>query len=109
MTWAERVNDAWKSWHHWHHIPGRFRMDRVLKDAGVRDLIVERDNLREELDLVSEQRDMIADAADRYRAALEEIRLHAAGQVTQYVAARRAVERIATDALYWLQPQQEEN
>lgn len=46
-TWAERVGAAWDSWHRWCFLPGRFRMDRVLKDAGVRNLVVDSDRMRE--------------------------------------------------------------
>lgn len=37
--------------------------------------------------------------AERYRIALEEIRLHAEGQTTQYARARATVAQLARDAL----------
>lgn len=51
--WAERVQSAWEAWHQWSYVPGRFRMDRVLKAAGVRDLVVENKALRDEIDALN--------------------------------------------------------
>lgn len=48
-TWAERVSRADEAWHRWSLLPGRFRMDRAFKEAGVRDLIAENDQLHREL------------------------------------------------------------
>lgn len=43
MTWGERNRRAREAWQRWSGIPFELRMDRVLKEAGVRELIVDRD------------------------------------------------------------------
>lgn len=63
MTWAERVRAAYEAWHRWTAIPGRFRMDRALKEAGVRELIVERDRYRAALE---EADDVVLDIPEGY-------------------------------------------
>ncbi|MES2360107.1 MAG: hypothetical protein V4529_17330 [Gemmatimonadota bacterium] len=39
LPWADRIKLAVESWREWKILPTGPRMDRVFKDAGVRDLI----------------------------------------------------------------------
>lgn len=40
MFWYERVRLAVESWQRWSELPDHARMDRVLKESGVRDLVM---------------------------------------------------------------------
>ncbi len=40
LPWAERIKKAVQVWRHWERLPAGPRMDRVFKEAGVRDLVV---------------------------------------------------------------------
>lgn len=45
MPWADRIARATQAWHRWPLLPDSARMDRVFKESGVRDLLVEREAL----------------------------------------------------------------
>lgn len=45
MTWADRIRTAAASWTRWNLLPLEPRLDRVFKESGVRDLVVEREML----------------------------------------------------------------
>jgi hypothetical protein len=45
ITWRERIDKAFEAWHRWDDMPTELRMDRVFKEAGVRDLVIEVEDL----------------------------------------------------------------
>ena len=46
ITWEKRIGMAVESWRKWNQLPTGPRMDRVFKESGVRDLVAERDEAR---------------------------------------------------------------
>jgi hypothetical protein len=50
ITWRERLEKAVKVWDENSFLPNDLRMDRVFKEAGVRDLVVENQEIADERD-----------------------------------------------------------
>lgn len=63
-TWADRIKWAVDAWVRWDGLPDSARMDRVLKESGVRDLVVENRELREALERIAHMDDPSADRND---------------------------------------------
>jgi hypothetical protein len=45
ITWQERLEKAFAAWENWNGLPTVVRLDRVFKEAGVRDLVIEVEDL----------------------------------------------------------------
>jgi len=84
--WNDRVAKAVESWKRWSQLPLGHRMDRVFKEAGVRDLVVEVERLTRELDasqsaltrLAVEELDGVVDLIARVKSERDEaLRLNA--------------------------------
>ena len=89
-SWGNRVEKAVDAWQRWEMLPLWPRMDRAFKESGVRDLVVEIDQLRKALI-------DCAEAAGEDGEAVEAARSGAMTHPDVTVFALEAVQQLARD------------